>query len=314
MKHNLYTSSFKSFLHKYTFPYLLSIFVFLISFNFILEKYIIGGSEVSGAYKVDRLLHEDFWAETPILGSSRAEGSIYPDGLGKNFFNYGLAGVQDNVWIYFLGKELEKKQETPILINFDLDGLGYDNGDVSYWLSNSMNNEIRVFFDEWKPIYLVPTIKYFGVFEKYFVSFLQEKVTVTGIINNGALLENKVLLPEEFDLLVKKRGKKKISFNNDSILHDRLFKMLKANTKREIVFFIPPYHESYLKSIKNYDSVLLFLQTLEDLPNVTVLNYSLFHFNQESFFNTTHLNYNGALKFTEIFKRDLVTKGLIKGN
>jgi hypothetical protein len=268
-------------------------------------------SEGSGAYKVDRILYKDFILETPILGSSRAEGSIFPDSLGKNYFNYGLAGAQDNVWIYFLEKELEKKHTTPILINFDLDGLSYGNGDVSNWLSNSFKSDIRVFFDEWKPIYIIPTLKHFGFFEKYFANFLQEKFMVTGTINNGALLENKFLLPAEFEMLIAQRKKEDVIFKNDTVLYNRLMKLLMSNSTREIVFFIPPYHESYLKSIKNLNDALLFLKNLENIPNVTVLNYCSFKFGQKDYFNTTHLNYDGALKFTAILKRDLINKRLI---
>jgi hypothetical protein len=285
--------------------------VFLISINYVLEKYVIGMSEGNGAYKVERLLNKNDKEETPILGSSRAEGSIFPDSLGKDFFNYGLAGVQDNVWIYFLKRELEKNHKTPILINFDLDGLGYDNGGVDYWLPNSMNSEIRVFFDNWKPIYWIPTIKYFGVFELYLVNYLQQKFMITGIMNRGALLEKKVLLPEEFDLLATKRVNTNIKFKNDTILLNQLLKILKANNQREIVFFIPPYHKSYLKSIENFDTALLFLKTLDQMDHVTVLNYCDLNFEQNKFFNTTHLNYHGAVMFTALLKKDLIKRGLI---
>ncbi len=312
MNRNLYTFSFKYFIYRYAIPFLLCIIIFLISFNFFLEKYLIGNSTISGAYKVERLLHQDLKSETPILGSSRAEGSVYPDILGSNIYNYGLAGVQDNVWIYFLEKELNKNHQTPILINFDIDGLGYANGDISYWMSNSLNKEIRPFFDNWTPKYLIPTIKHFGLFEKYFVSFMQEKMSITGIANNGALMETKVLLPTEFERLIIKRGKGKIYIKNDSLLNTRLLKLLKKNTKREIIFFIPPYHDSYLNSIENYDSVTSYLNILEKIPKVSVLNYSHLKFSQSNYFNTTHLNYQGAIKFTRILKSDLIKKGLIK--
>ncbi|MEY3068040.1 MAG: hypothetical protein RL037_1945 [Bacteroidota bacterium] len=312
MNRNLYTFSFKYFLYKYAIPFLFCIIIFLISFNIILEKFLIGNSTISGAYKVERLLHHDLENEIPILGSSRAEGSVYPDSLGKHIYNYGLAGVQDNVWIYFLEKELNKKHETPILINFDIDGLGYDNGDISYWMPNSWNKEIRSFFDNWTPKYLIPTIKYFGLFEQYFVSYMQDKLSLTGIANNGSLLERKVLLPEEFERLIIKRGKSELYFKNDSLLNIRLFQLLKKNNNREIVFFIPPYHESYLNSIKNYDSVITYLNLLEAIPMVSVLNYSHLKFSQNNYYNTTHLNYNGAMRFTNILKSDLINMGLIE--
>jgi hypothetical protein len=137
-------------------------------------------------------------------------------------------------------------------------------------------------------------------------------LSLTGIANNGSLLEKKVLLPEEFERLIIKRGKSELYFKNDSLLNIRLFQLLKKNNNREIVFFIPPYHESYLNSIKNYDSVTTYLNFLEAIPMVSVLNYSHLKFSQNNYYNTTHLNYNGAMRFTNILKSDLINMGLIE--
>ncbi|HEX5669372.1 MAG TPA: hypothetical protein VFX73_11245, partial [Chitinophagaceae bacterium] len=145
MKHNSYTSSFNKFMLKYGLPYLAVIIVSLWIIDMVFKKLIVANSSSTGAYKVERILSSDNRDENPIYGSSRAEGSFVPDSLGNNYFNYGLAGVQDNVWIYFLEKELAKQRKTPILINFDLDGLGYRNGDIGYWLFNSDDKNIREF-------------------------------------------------------------------------------------------------------------------------------------------------------------------------
>jgi ssDNA-specific exonuclease RecJ len=290
---------------RYGFPFLGITIVALIIVDLVFRKLIIANSTGAGAYKVERILNTDYKGEIPIYGSSRAEGSFVPDSLAAGVFNYGLAGVQDNVWIYFLEQELSKKRTTPILINFDLDGLGYKNGDVAYWLFNSNNKDIRKFIDNWKMVYYIPVVKHMGFFEKYFVNFLQEKRNVTAFINKGAILEKKYLTPEEFDLLVKKREMDTVVFKNEPALHDQLQKLLSDTKGRKIYFIIPPYHPSYMKSIRNYNDAAAYLKELADMPNVEVLDYSKYPLEQQYFYNTTHLNYKGALLFTAMVKKDL---------
>lgn len=290
---------------RYGYPFLGLIVIGLLVVDLIFRKLIIANSTGSGAYKVERILHTEHKDEIPIYGSSRAEGSFVPDSLGKTVFNYGLAGVQDNVWIYFLEQELSKKRTTPILINFDLDGLGYRNGDVAYWLFNSNNKDIRKFIDNWKMVYYLPVVKHMGFFEKYFVNYLQEKQNVTAFINKGAILEKKYLTPVEFSLLVKKREMDTVVFKNEPALYDQLKKLLSDTKGRKIYFIIPPYHPSYMKTILNYSEAAEYLKELAEYPNVEVLDYSKYPLEQQYFYNTTHLNYKGAMLFTAMVKKDL---------
>ena len=305
MKHNSSISNFKILVFRYGIPYMLIVAIILFIVNIIFEKIIIAETSGSGASKVNRILKNKSNEELVILGSSRAEGSIIPDSLEKNCFNYGLSGTQDNVWMYFLEEELKKNNTRPILINIDLDGLGYKNGDPAYWLFNSSNPKIRTFIDHWKPIYSIPVIKHMGYFERYIANYIQERHSVTAIINNGAILETKKQTASEFIVLVKEREKEHLKFINDKTLENKLLIILQNNRNRSIIFFIPPYHESYLKTIQNYPEALMFLSKLDSFSNVRVLNYSQYKMDNTYFYNTTHLNYNGALIFTKLIKDDM---------
>jgi hypothetical protein len=292
---------------KYGLPYLAVIIVSLWIIDTVFRKLVIANSSGSGPYKVERIMKTDYPNETPIYGSSRAEGSFVPDSLGNNYFNYGLAGVQDNVWIYFLEKELTKQRKTPILINFDLDGLGYRNGDIGYWLFNSNDKNIKEFIgDDWKMVYNIPVVKHMGFFERYFVTFLQERKNVTAFVNKGAILTTKYLTPEEFKVLAEKRERDTVFFRNETKLNVKLRSLLADTKGRKIYFIIPPYHPSYLKGIQNLPDAARYLDTLRTIPNVKVLDYSAYPLEQEYFYNTTHLNYKGALLFTAMVKKDLV--------
>jgi hypothetical protein len=63
-----------------------------------------------------------------------------------------------------------------------------------------------------------------------------------------------------------------------------------------------------MKSIRNYSDAAGYLKELADLPNVEVLDYSRYPLEQQYFYNTTHLNYKGALLFTAMVKKDLMLK------
>lgn len=307
MKHNSSISSFRTFMIRYGLPFVLIIWALTAGINLFFKKVIVASSTGSGGYKVERILHSDFPDETPIYGSSRAEGSFVPDTLGAGYFNYGMANVQDNVWIYFLEKELQKSRNTDILINFDLDGLGTRNGFPHYWMFNATaDTMIRSFIgDDWKLMYHIPTLRHFGFYEKYIVQFVQEKKNLTAIINKGAILEKKSLTPEEFNVLVEKREKDSTIFRNDQHLNARLKSLLADTRGRKIYFIIPPYHPSYLKSVHNLPDAIRYLDSLNAMPNVTVMNYSTMPLTQDYFYNTSHLNYKGAILFSQLLRKDL---------
>ncbi len=292
---------------RYGLPYVLIIFIAVSGINLFFKKMVIPRTTGSGAYKVERILHEDRMTETPIYGSSRAEGSFVPDTLGADFFNYGMANVQDNVWIYFLEKELQKSRKTDILINFDFDGLDTRNGFPFYWMFNAASDTtIRSFIGhDWKMIYNIPAFRHIGFYEKYTVHYLQEKNNVTAIINKGAILEKKYLTKEEFKLLAEKREKDTVIFKNDPLLNKKLRSLLSDTKGRNIYFIVPPYHPSYFKSIQNLPDAYKYLDTLAMLPHVKVMDYSRMQLGQEYFFNTTHLNYKGAIVFSKQLKEDL---------
>ena len=131
-RQSLYIFSFSRFVLKA----FVVLFITGLAFDLLLEKFVIFKSEISGAYKIERILHEKHGNEIPIFGSSRAEGNIIPSMLDDDCFNYGISGAQANIWLFLLEKELAKNKSTPIVINFDLRGLTYSDGDVANYIPN----------------------------------------------------------------------------------------------------------------------------------------------------------------------------------
>lgn len=268
------------------------------AFNYYFENKILLGSEINGAYKINRIINETHPNEIPIFGSSRAEGCYFPDSIAKNCFNYGLSGTQDNVILFFLTEELKKKKTTPIIINFDLDGLSNSIGDVDYYLYNTGNAEVRKLLGEnFKPLFGISFLKYYGYFEVNFKYYLSSRINLTKIINHGGSFEKNVLPQEKFNELVKERVMSKTTFHNDPVLEKKLFELIQS-TNRKIIFVVAPYHTSFLKNFKNREGFASFERKLLSLSNVEIWDYSSDFKDDKLFFDTSHLNYQGALMFS----------------
>ncbi|MFN5478580.1 MAG: hypothetical protein ACK48G_01255 [Chitinophagaceae bacterium] len=304
MKTHSSISSFKSLLWKYIFPYLLLLAVGLVIVHLLFRNVIIAKTLSSGTAKVDRIKANNDPQEIPILGSSRAEGSFIPDSLGKNYFNYGMAGVQDDVWLYFLKIELSKKRETPIIINLDSDGLQRIQSGLIYWLFNTNDSTIQSFIgNEWRTIHYVPVVRNFGFFETHIANFVNEQLEITGSRNKGAILELKSLSKKEFDDAIEKRKATKMVVTNDPGIYSDLFKTLSSTNGRKVILVVPPYHKAYLNSIQNPELVNELHTQLDALPNVFVLDYSNLPLSDNLFYNTTHLNKSGAIVFNRVIKQ-----------
>ena len=299
-------SSFKQFCWKYILPFIVCLIAGLFCIDLLFQKLIISKTDSSGTAKVGRIKTNNDQNETPILGSSRAEGSFIPDSLGRNYFNYGMAGVQDDVWLYFLKIELAKKRKTPIIINIDIDGLQSLPSGLIYWLNNVNDPEIRGFIgDKWKPIHYIPFIRNFGQFEIHLANYLKERFEVTGATNKGAILEMKSLSKKEFEAAIEKRNAEKIIVTDNPSIKNELMKVLADTKGRKIIFILPPYHQSYLNAIQNMGQVNKLHSQIAAFPNVYLLNYSSLPYPNSYFYNTSHLNKEGAIYFNRILKKDL---------
>ncbi len=306
MKQRSSISSFKQLCWKYILPFLFYLIAGLFCIDFLFQKFIIAKTESSGTAKVGRIKTNDDPNETPILGSSRAEGSFIPDSLGRNYFNYGMAGVQDDVWLYFLKIELAKKRKTPIIINIDIDGLQSLPSGLIYWLNNANDPVIKGFIgDKWKPIHYIPFLRNFGQFEIHLANYLKEKFEVTGATNKGAILEMKSLSKKEFIAAIERRNAEKIIVTDNPSIKNELMKVLADTKGRKIIFILPPYHQSYLNAIQNVDQVNKLHSQIAAFPNVYLLNYSSLPYPNSYFYNTSHLNKEGAIYFNSILKKDL---------
>jgi len=280
-------------------------------FNYLFERMVVFNSQISGAYKVNRMIRETHADEIPILGSSRAEGGFIPDSLGKDFFNYGLSGSKYDVTLFFLEEECKKTKSRPwIILNLDLDGLLHGLGDVGNYVPNTNYKAVKdLLGSEYQPFFNIPFIKYYGRYESYYRDYLNEKMQLTKFTNKGASIEKNVLTKKQFDELVEQRRKSSTAFVNDSGLMQKLVGLITAHPERQFLFVISPYHESFFAQYVP-DGETNFANRLQLYKNVHLLDFSNMPLPDDMFMNTSHLNLKGAIKFNRQLRDTLTVMGV----
>jgi hypothetical protein len=305
-------SNFKRFLLKVLLPLILVLSVAGMAFAWYFENKIIFGSQICGAYKVNRILHEVHPDEIPIFGSSRAEGGYIPDSLGGNYFNYGLSGATYDVTLFFLQEECKKHKNTPwVLLNFDLYGLKYQLGDIANYIPNASNPDVRALLrDNYTSYYRIPVLKYYGRYETYFRDYVNNKMQLTKFTNKGASVEKNILTQKEFAQRVMERRNAIEYFRNDSTLEKKLISIIEAHPERMFLFVIAPYHNSYFEHFADEPKEKAFCNYLQSFKNVRLLDFGRMNLPDSMFFNTTHINLKGAIVFNRVLKDSLTAMGV----
>lgn len=300
-------SSFKNFLKRILFPFLIIVISLGTVINYYFERKIVFGSENSGVYKVNKIIKENNSDEIGFFGSSRAEGTFIPDSLVKNGFNYGLSGAQDLVTYFFVNEECKKKgKSSPIVISFDLDGLNNPIGDKSNYIYNSEYPPVKELLgSSYKNIFKFPFLKYSGYFEMYTKYYINDKLNLTRFTSKGASIERIETSKEFFNELISRELKSKRVFANEPKLVDEFSELFKSNPNRKFIIVIAPYHKSFFDGFTNIQDAELYLASIKKNPNVTVLDFGKIDFPNEYFFDTRHLNLKGAIVFNRILKDSL---------
>jgi len=306
---NSYTSSFRLFFFKIIVPLFIIVGVGGCLWGVFFEKEVILNSSICGAYKVNRIINETHPEEIPIFGSSRAEGGYIPDMLGPNYFNYGLDGTGSNVMLFFLKEECKKQKTSQlILLNFDLNGFYYALGDISNYIYNANYLPVRNLLDQqYKPLFRIPFIKYYGQYEVYFKYYMNNKMNLTKYTNKGASADKNKMASSRFNQLVMERKRSVGSFSLDTTLENEYLDLINANPQRIFVFVIAPYHPSCFERFKNLPQAQEFLDNLRKIKNVRVFDFSREIYADSLFLNTSHLNYYGAIRFSKELKDSIKT-------
>ncbi len=300
-------SNFKRFLLRILIPVLCCLLVLGFIVDKVFVNWVVFDTQAGGAYKVHRIIASEYPDETPMFGSSRCLRSFVPSILGEGYFNYGIEGTQDKVWLYFLSQELAKPgKTTPVIINFDQDGLSGNIGDeLNYIPSISQSDDVKKLLgDKYHWMHQVPFARFYGHYDLYMKYYMDEKIPSDETVDSGGrFISTKINDKKRTAKLAT--IEKRTGFNNDPKLLKQLEDLL-GTTKRKVCIVITP--SCLLPSGKYYekDKVDQFLKGLADeYGHVYIFDYSNVYMDSKYFFNLTHLNYNGAKEFSKKFKTNL---------
>jgi hypothetical protein len=266
----------------------------------------IRSGEISGAAKIGRIIRNQDPQEIPIFGSSRAQGSFVPELLAPSAFNYGIDGLGLHAIGFFLEKELQKPRRTPIIVSFDYEWWHTRIGDTSSWVPSAADPEVRSMLgDEFRLRYRLPLVRYYGRFETYAGFALNERFTLTKTVDRGGVFLVAPVTRAKFQAMVDERQHTSFTFAIDGRLDEWFRRLLTAHPERQFVVAVAPYHRAYLKSVRNPEAIAAYLQTLQAIPNVVVIDRAAADYDDDLFMNTSHLNYAGAQRFTRELRADL---------
>lgn len=300
---NSSTSSFKTFFFKFLCPCLIILATAAYVFKIVFEKTIILKTNNGGAYKINKLINEYNPDEIAMFGASEMVQDYIPDILGPNYFNYGLNGVRANAVLFLLKEEVNKKKKTPIIIDFTPDGLNYSYGFVKYYLYNINRHGVAdILGDADRFYYHVGIIKYYGYYEPLMKDYLSSKIEFSRYNNKGASIYIKPLLPEKFAALVKERENTVTRFVAYKKLLDQFTTIITHHTDRKFIFVVAPHHVSFFNKYQNEADEKWLIGYLQTYKNVKFFDFSRAKYPDSCFFDTQHLNYTGAARFSKTLK------------
>lgn len=299
--YHLYISNFKRFI---LLNFLIIVFIGLI-IDFLFYNLIILKTDSLPAYKYYRMLNEYNEHEIPILGSSRANSSYVPSIINQDAYNYGMDGSGFSSILFMLDEELKKEKKSNIIINLDFSSL-FLNKESAYKII-PVYSKAKELIASKNFLYTIPFVRFFGNYMYYVRFYIRTKINITKIHDKGGLFEIQKKSKVKFLKDVANRKQDSLSFkiNKNSI---NLLTELILKTERKIWFIVAPYHVSFLSSLSNdtKEEIELFMQIFERFDNVEILDYStLFNKNEDYFFDTTHITYEGAKVFSKIIKNRL---------
>lgn len=272
----------------------------------VVTKALIVSVEISGASKVNRIIHDDDPNEVPVFGSSRAQTSYVPALFSADCFNYGIDGIGFRAVEFFLTTELEKTRRTPIIVNLDYEWWHTRIGDISNYVPNANAREVRALLgDEFTFQYRIPLIRYYGRFEAYAGYYLNERMSLTKVTDRGGQFLVAPLTAAKFNQLVEERLKAPYTFSVDAAMDARFRALLASHPERQFVVAVAPYHSSYLRALTNRDAAKRYVGSLKAYANVAVVDRSDADYPDALFMNTSHLNYAGAQRFTGELREQL---------
>lgn len=277
-----------------------------------LNVWLLTASSASAAHKMQRLFRTYPADEIAILGSSRASQNFVPSLLSPAAFNYGMDGSGQGETLLLLEAVLARGGNAPILVN--LDPWGFPPAG-----SVTVVGDYRLVLDDpavramlppemcrWRD--RVPGIRFYGALRPNLTAWLNGRLGLTKRVDRGATLQVLSRTPKEWAVI--NASLKPSGFSVDAAWKVRIH-ALAHRTQRPIVWVVGPCSPRWAELYTGRSALHAFLGWLGTLPNQTVVDFFALPYGEACFMDPTHLNLEGAERFTSALREALLRHAAI---
>jgi len=283
-----------------------------------LNLWLIRASSGNDAYKMERFFGPLAPHEIPVLGSSRALAHFVPALLGTNVFNYGINGSGIGETLFLLKDLVRRNPSGLVLVNVDPWGFGAFDKTPSAFCGNytlaASSQDVRkrlppnvVSVADW-----LPGVRFQGCLRANLANLMNARKSVTKRIDRGAVLLTTSRTKEEWAYLDQTlRPTRFVPPSPDCrAALGEIVRLVAAHGGRlRVVFVIGPCSPSWRRKFENADELrtwaLAFADEMSGLPISVIDLFSDTNFATEEFADATHLNCDGAVRFSSELKRRL---------
>lgn len=249
------------------------------------------------ACKMERLYANPEPDEIAIVGSSRALGNYVPSILSPRCFDYGVNGMAIGETMSVLEVLSRRETASPVIVNLDpWGGFGAEKAVGDYRLAPQSGR--LGLLDR------VPGVRFFGGLRWNLVDFLNDRKSVSLVIDRGAKLLKASRTPEEWRVIDGKLEAAR--FGGDPEGEGRFLRVLASFAPRKVYLVVCPCSSGWTARFLGRKELSGLLDRVRGLPNAVVLDYyGSPDFTDDDFTDPTHFNISGARRFSTRLKSDL---------
>ena len=281
-------------------------------------------SIANGEYSVwNDIYNGEINAEIAVYGSSRAwvqfNTPMLIDLSSTNSYNFGLDGHNFPIQ-YLRHLEYLKHNKPPKNIILSVDFLTLQKRKDLYNYSQFLpymlwNSEIYNYTKDYEGFskidYKIPLVRYIGEFNTLLKAFLPNKDKESRIQGYAG---RKNQWNDDFLKAQNKTKEKFYKIDSTSIsLFNNFLKSCKKSKIRVILVYAPVYYEGF-NFIENHQEIVDYFKSTAKKNQLSFLDYTKdsISYDKSLFNNATHLNSDGANRFTKQVYKDMINLNLLK--
>lgn len=275
----------------------------------ILEKTLFEKSETLSYEKVAKFYSSKKSINLLILGSSRGEGNFIPSILESNNagYNFGLPGTGNKIWYYMLLDELDNSISRKVIVNIDLTEHPIQEGEdynYNYYLKLPKGTNLYASLEPSTKTKILPyPLFYFGSLKGFISESLKDYINLTSVTDNGFKGNTNALNTKQFETIANSVGSVAVRYN-EKLWLDIFQRISKSNDT--VYFVLSPTFFSSLQQIDYANFKNNMQKYSKKYSKVKFYDFANSIDNRNLFYDPNHLNYNGAIKFSEMLRDSII--------